>query len=202
MNRLQILLQFSYLFCLFIYSSVFEASPISTSTDATLLDQPWDQPTEELPQIDLESELSANIEEAPAVDISADLLAQVLNAMNGKTDQGQSTTVLGNQDKDAKWRDAYEVPITYKLVKAIPFEELPATLRDKFKSERHFQRSLREIINRAFKIWADSGNFRFTEVSKDDDAEIKIMFVPSDHRNIRGSRPINGIPENTLGSKA
>ena len=184
MNHLQILLQFSYLFCLFISSSIFEASPLSTSTDATLLDQQ----TEEFPQIDLESELSANIEEAPSVDIEADLLAKIINAMDGKTEQGQSTTVLGNQDKDAKWRDAYDIPITYKLVEAIPFEELPATLRGMFKSERHFQRSLREIINRAFKIWADSGNFRFTEVSKDEDAEIKIMFVPSDHRN-NGLRP-------------
>ena len=140
----------------------------------------------------LEAAMYGQEEEGPELDLYASLEA----AMSGKKmGVGQSNKILGNQDPNALWRDAYNIPITYKLVDAVGYT-------GELKKDSHTKRNTRDIINRAFEIWAKSGDLRFTEVSRDEDAEIKIMFVPNDHRNNAETRKkypngINGIPENT-----
>ena len=94
---------------------------------------------------------------------------------------------LGDQDKTAFWRDAYNIPISFKLIEN---EYMPKSL-----ASHENMRNLRDIINRAFDLWASSGDIRFIEVSQDEDAEIKILFVPTDHRNRDGS--MKGIPKNS-----
>ena len=80
------------------------------------------------------------------------------------------------QQPELYWRNAYNVPISYKLVKN---EFMPEYL-----SERNNLKELRILIRKAFDLWASSGDIRFIEVGNEEDAEIRISFMPSDHRNL------------------
>ena len=78
------------------------------------------------------------------------------------------------------WNNAYKVPITYKF---IPNENMPNL---KFESKNDVIRKMREVIGKAFKVWEQSGDIRFTEVSDDKFAEIRISFEGERHKTGSG----------------
>lgn len=78
------------------------------------------------------------------------------------------------------WANAYSSPITYKFIENSFMPEQYTSSANK--------RQLRKIFNQAFKVWEQSGDLRFIEVSNDRQAEIKISFQPRNHQAETGCR--------------
>lgn len=101
----------------------------------------------------------------------------------------ESPKMLKVQDLDAKWDDAYKYPLTYKLIEN---EHMPEQF-----SRKNNLAQLRVIIRKAFQVWEQSGDFRFIEVSNEQDAEIMVSFQPTVHNRPDGS-PCDSFGANTL----
>lgn len=141
------------------------------------------QPVERPPYLDV---LYANSVQG---DLPSDQSQELANLENRRTKQTktnnnqqptetQIVSVFNSksfpQQLKARWENAYDAPITYKL----NYNEF----MPKGYSRSENINNLRSIIRQAFKVWEESGDLRFMEVSESEYAEINVSFQQGKHQ--------------------